>query len=123
MERIRELREERGLTQRELAEAIGIDRTAIAKYETGASGAKSEMLEKLATFFGVSTDYLLGRTGIRSPAQDDPGSEEAEIRAYLQQIKDDPSTRMMFDLAKGATLEEIRATVAFLKALREQDHG
>jgi transcriptional regulator with XRE-family HTH domain len=121
MERIKELREERGMTQKELAEALGIDRTAIAKYESGASGAKSEMLEKLATFFGVSTDYLLGRTNRKAPVHElSDGYEDAELREYLQQIKDDPSTRMMFDLARGATLEEIKATVAFLKALREQ---
>lgn len=122
MERIRELREERGLTQKELAEAIGVDRTAIAKYESGASGAKSEMLEKLANYFGVTTDYILGRTNEKTPAPVvQSESEEEEIREYLQQIKDDPSTRMMFDLVRGATLEEVKATVAFLKALREQN--
>ena len=44
-----------------------------------------------------------------------------KIREYLQMIKDDPKLRMMFDLAKDASLEEIKATVAFLKALREQE--
>ncbi len=122
MERIRALREERGLTQKELAEAIGVDRTAIAKYESGASGAKSEMLGKLANYFDVTTDYILGRTNKKAPAPETQSrSDEEEIREYLQQIKDDPSTRMMFDLVKGATLEEIKATVAFLKALREQN--
>ena len=118
--RLRELRKERDLSQKSLADAVGVDRTAIAKYETGASGAKAEMLEKLATFFGVTTDYLLGRSDIKSPAPEASGTDdEAEIRRFLQQIKDDPSTRMMFDLAKGATLEEIKATVAFLKMLRQ----
>lgn len=122
MERIRLLREELGLTQRELADAIGIDRTAIAKYESGASGAKSEMLEKLATFFGVTTDYLLGRSDTKTPAPvSRDGLDDPEILAYLQMIRDDPRYRMMFDLTRDATLEEIKATVAFLKALREQD--
>lgn len=122
MERIRLLREELGLTQRELADAIGIDRTAIAKYESGASGAKSEMLEKLATFFGVTTDYLLGRSDTKTPAPvSRDGLDDPEILAYLQMIRDDPRYRMMFDLTRDATLEEIKATAAFLKALREQD--
>ena len=122
MERIRELREERGLTQKELAEAIGVDRTAIAKYESGASGAKSEMLEKLANYFGVTTDYILGRTNEKTPAPVvQSGGEEEEIREYLQRIKDDPQFRLMFDLSRTATLEEIKATVAFIKALREQN--
>lgn len=122
MLRIKELREEVGMTQKELADTIGVDRTSIAKWESGASGAKSEMLEKLASFFSVSTDYLLGRTDRKTPAPEtQDGSEDREIREYLQMIKDDSKLRMMFDLAKDASLEEIKATVAFLKALREQE--
>lgn len=61
MKNLKKLRISRGLTQKQLADALGIDRTAVAKYETGKNGATSEMLEKISDFFGVTADHLLGR--------------------------------------------------------------
>ena len=67
MKHIKELREEKGISQQELADMLDVHRTAIAKYESGANSAKSEILEKLADIFDVSVDYLLGRTEEKSP--------------------------------------------------------
>lgn len=64
---IKKLRIERGLTQKQLAEILDVDRTTIVKYETGKNGPSSEQLEKLANFFGTSTDYLLGRGSQSQP--------------------------------------------------------
>ena len=59
-EKIRALRESKGLSQDQLAKEIGVDRTTIVKYESGGS-KPTRSLQKLADYFGVSTDYLLGR--------------------------------------------------------------
>lgn len=59
--RIAELRKEKGLSQATLAKALGVDCSTIAKYETGDRLPDVVMLGKLADFFEVSTDYLLGR--------------------------------------------------------------
>ena len=59
--RITELRKEKGLSQVALAKELGVDCSTIAKYETGDRLPDVVMLCKLASFFGVSTDYLLGR--------------------------------------------------------------
>lgn len=58
-ERIKKLRESRGLSQEQLAKIIGVDRTTIVKYETGAS-RPTRYLKKIAHYFDVTTDYLLG---------------------------------------------------------------
>lgn len=58
---IKHLRESRGLSQEQLADNLGVDRTTIVKYETGAS-KPTRNLQKIADYFHVSTDYLLGRT-------------------------------------------------------------
>lgn len=60
--RIVELRKEKGLSQVGLAKELGVDCSTIAKYETGDRLPDVVMLCKLASFFGVSTDYLLGRS-------------------------------------------------------------
>lgn len=68
MDRLRALRVERGFTQKQVAEMLGIDRTTYAKYEAGANEPGIAMIKRLAEAFGVTTDYLLELT-------DDPGDE------------------------------------------------
>lgn len=64
-ERIRELREKAGLTQKQLAAELGMDQSRISKLEKNRTGLPdSETVLLLAGRFGVSTDFLLGRTDI-----------------------------------------------------------
>lgn len=60
--RIRDLREDRDLTQKELAQILGMSQTGYSKYETGENDIPTAILIKLADFYQTSTDYLLGRT-------------------------------------------------------------
>lgn len=60
--RLKELREERGFTQSEVAKAIGGTQSNLAKWEKETVQPSAEFIIKLSNFFGVSTDYLLGRT-------------------------------------------------------------
>ena len=60
-QRIYELRNQRGLSQKELGEAVGLSHKAISTIESGSRSTTIEKLVLLADFFGVSTDYLLGR--------------------------------------------------------------
>ncbi len=62
MERLRALRNERGITQEELGRVVGVGKTTISQYENGVRTPDAEMLGKLASYFGVSIDYLLERT-------------------------------------------------------------
>ncbi len=59
--RIRDLREDRDLTQKQIAEILGMSQTGYSKYETGENDIPTAILIKLADFYGTTTDYLLGR--------------------------------------------------------------
>lgn len=59
--KLKQLRKERNLKQTELADAIGISLRAYQYYESGERNPDIIILEKLADYFNVSTDYLLGR--------------------------------------------------------------
>ena len=79
--RIRELREKKGITQKELAAARKMTQSAIAKQESGATAIGEEGLCWYADYFGVSADYLLGRTDVPETASrglaDLPGGAES----------------------------------------------
>ena len=61
-DRIKELRLERGLTQEAVGEIIGVKRYAVYSYEKGRACPEMKGLVALADYFGVSMDYLAGRT-------------------------------------------------------------
>lgn len=58
--RLKELREAKKLRQVDLSEYLGVDRTTYVKYETGASEPGIKTLIALASFYGVTVDYLIG---------------------------------------------------------------
>ncbi|MBP1575984.1 MAG: helix-turn-helix transcriptional regulator [Oscillospiraceae bacterium] len=60
--RIRDLREDRDLTQKQIAQMLGMSQTGYSKYETGENDIPTAILIRLADFYQTSTDYLLGRT-------------------------------------------------------------
>jgi len=59
-ERLRQVRREKGLSQKRAASELGLTDTGYRNYETGARRPTFEVLPRLARFFGVSSDYLLG---------------------------------------------------------------
>ena len=61
-QRIRNLREDRDLTQKKVADMLGMSQTGYSKYETGENDIPTAVLIKLADFYNTSIDYLLGRT-------------------------------------------------------------
>lgn len=58
--RIKKLREEHGLSQKRLAEELGISNVQLSRYESGDRKPDPEMIRMIAGYFGVMTDYLLG---------------------------------------------------------------
>jgi len=60
--RIRDLREDHDLTQKQVAQLLGMSQTGYSKYETGENDIPTAVLIKLADFYKTTTDYLLGRT-------------------------------------------------------------
>ena len=65
--RIRDLREDRDHTQKQLAAHLLCDQSLYSKYERGERPLPLEYADKLADFYGVSVDYLIGRTNIKKP--------------------------------------------------------
>ncbi len=59
-EKLRELRKEKGVTQKVVADAIGVTKNAYANYEQGIREPSNQILVALCRYYKVSADYLLG---------------------------------------------------------------
>ncbi len=87
MNRIRSLREDRDLRQIDVSNATGIDQKTLSNYETGKTNPDSYSIIKLAEYFGVSTDYLLGYSKINLSDKSDILNQLIRIENELNEIK------------------------------------
>lgn len=117
--RIKDLRKSKKITQDELGSILGLSgKSAISNYENGYSAPDNEMLNKIADYFNVSTDYLLGRTDDPIPVRDvnqdlmDEHSYEKELKDFLK----DRDLPAMFHNYGNWTEERKMILLNFLKA-------
>lgn len=95
VDRLREVREKRGYTQRELAKICGIGENQINKYENGGGDPSLSSLATIAQALGVSTDYLLGLS-------DDPHNE-----AYVNLSPDELKLVNAYALGDSSTIIDL----------------
>ncbi|GCD83705.1 hypothetical protein PTHTG4_27690 [Parageobacillus thermoglucosidasius] len=105
-DRIRELREERDWSQREFAKRVGINYSVVNRIELGKRNVEDHELAKIADVFGVTTDYLLGRTDNPNPPDDD--DKELGTLAKINQLIKEYGIEQMgfFDIEKWKSLSE-----------------
>jgi transcriptional regulator with XRE-family HTH domain len=79
---LKELREEKKLTQNEIAKLLNVSRASISAYENRTNDPSLDVLIRMADFFNVSLDYLLGRTPERTNNNLIPNND-ADLISYL----------------------------------------
>lgn len=87
-DRIKQLRIKEGLTQQKLADMLNTTKGTVSNYETGYSTPDYETLQKIADFFNVTTDYLLGRTDTMNIVRENPaiyGLDKNKIKNVLEE--------------------------------------
>lgn len=89
--RLRDLREEHNLTQKELGALVGVAQSNINRWENGTVCPSADFVIKLANYFNVSTDYLLGRTdelgaALTSPSPPTLSDREKHVLELFRQM-------------------------------------
>ena len=112
--RIRELRKSRGLTMKQLGDVLGLTESTISQYENDKRQPDYETLLRLSEYFGVSVGYILGAEEEKTPLVN--GDEE--LTELLEMLKTRPECRMLFQLSKDATKEDVEKAVRIIEALR-----
>ena len=107
---IKSLRTSHGLTQDELSKQLGISRSTIGMYESGAREPDFETLELIADYFNVDTDYLLGRTNKTTyiPSAFKSENENNLLQSYrnLSDLNKKKSVTYIENLLSNQQLEE-----------------
>ena len=102
-----ELRKEKGLTQDEAADRIGIARSTLSGYELGLRNPKYGTLKKFAEFYDVPLSYLA-----------DIDEDLTRLKAFSEETLT-PGQQLLLQTLKGATEDEILQTVRIIEALRK----
>ena len=87
--RLKELRQQAGLTQKQLGERVGVTKSVISFYELRERTPSPEVLVKLATIFHVSSDYLLGiEKGKQIDITGLDNEDEKVVRAMVERLRE-----------------------------------
>ncbi len=122
--RIKKLRKENDLSQRALAKKLNLSPSTIAMYETGDRKPDSDTLQKIANYFNVSVDYLLGNTDERSPAHKikQALSNDPALLKFWDELKEREDLQLMFKQTKDLPPETIKQIIEIIKTFeKEQD--
>lgn len=120
--RLSNLCHENGTNVTQLLKELKLSTSKGTAWKNG-SIPNGDILAKIADYFNVSTDYLLGKTEVRNYEETArkcmlrTPEEEQELNEYLEQVHNDPNLRMMFKLTKGATKADVEKAVEIIKTL------
>ncbi|OCS90802.1 helix-turn-helix domain-containing protein [Caryophanon latum] len=94
-ERLKELREQKRLNQKEVSAALGLTNYQLSRYENGASKPTPEQINMFADYYRVSADYLLGRSnkptmqeGVANEAQANLSEQQQEVLNFFLKLDD-----------------------------------
>lgn len=86
--KLKALRQEKGITQKQLAQAIGLVTASISSYETGGNYPSADIIIKLCRYFNVSSDYMLGLNDTREFNMTDLTDEQYQaVIAIITQFR------------------------------------
>ena len=115
--RIESLCLDRKVSITRMCKESGASRASLSDLKVGRKQRlAADTLSKIAAYFGVSVDYLLGTEQKEKPLVN--GDEE--LTDYLEMLKTRPECRMLFQLTKNATKEDVEAAVRIIEALRNK---
>ncbi|WP_434565126.1 helix-turn-helix domain-containing protein [Thermoanaerobacterium thermosaccharolyticum] len=124
-DRLKQLRNEKNLTQEELAKYIGTTRATLASWETGRREPDMETLRKLSDYFNVTLDWLMGNTDIRNQAGEitDAVSDDPELAEFWNDLKQREDLKLLFKQTRNLSPKAIKQVMRIIKAIEDEESG
>ena len=122
-ERMKNLRLEKNITLEKMAEDLNTTKSTLSRYENNKREPKMHLLEKLADYFEVSVDYLLGRSEEPLPADKikEAISEESESIKIWDKLKDREELQIMFKRTENLSKDTIKHIIEIIKTFENRE--
>ena len=100
----------RGVSTYRVAKETGIPQQTFSKWKNGISTPKADKLQKIADYFGVSVEYLMGNDRTIT-------KEDIELQNYLEELRTRPELKMLFSLTRNATKDDVEKAVKIIETM------
>ncbi|MCK8826030.1 helix-turn-helix domain-containing protein [Fuchsiella alkaliacetigena] len=124
--RLKKLIKEHNLLQKDFAKKIGFSKSTVTMWIRGDREPDNKTLRKIADFFNVSVDYLLGRTNQKNPEKANSKIKQAladdpELFEFWQEISKREDLRLMFKQTKDLSPKSIHRIIEVIKIIEDQE--
>jgi transcriptional regulator with XRE-family HTH domain len=121
LERVQMLCSEKGISQRKLESELKLGNGATSKWMK--SSPSGDVLQKVADFFSVSIDYLLGRTDIRNSADriSEALEDDEELSIFWDDMKERPELKILFKQTRELSPKAIQQVIRIIKAIEDEE--
>ena len=119
--RLKELRLKHNYTGEEIERKLQVSKSAISMWEKDLRSPSADLIEKFATIYGVSTDYII--TGKDSNTTNDSYYYDTEVAELAEQIKNDPELRILLDAKRNLSKQDMKAIINITKSLLQRERG
>ena len=116
---IKKWREHRNLKQSELAEMLGVSDKTVSSWEINRTEPKMGMVEKISSALHCKKTDIIGIDDV----SDEPYYLNDETREIAQEVFENPELRSLFHVARDIPPERLKAHIAFMKNLKDQEKG
>ncbi|MDK2812736.1 MAG: hypothetical protein PWQ78_946 [Petrotoga sp.] len=122
-DRIKQLRLENNLTQEEFGKIFGIVKSTVSMYESNKSTPDDELKKKIAEYFNVSLDWLMGVSDIRNPADEitEAVEDDPELLEFWNELKQREDLKLLFKQTKKLSPKDIKQVIRIIKAIEEEE--
>lgn len=123
-EKLKNLRKNSKKTLKEVGQAVGLSSVYISDLENGKKENPSvEVLNKFASYYDVSVDFLLGRTDERSPVDKIKSFlfSEPELKDFWDKLSKREDLQLLFKQTKDLSPEAVRKIIRIIKAIEEEE--
>lgn len=111
---------DKGVRPSDVSKATGISAATLSSWKSGAYVPKAGKLQKIAEYFGVSVEYIMG---VQQNVQPEGYYLNPETAKVAQEMFENKELRVLFDAARDASPEDLRVVYDMLLALKRKEQG
>ncbi len=116
--RLKELRLKHNYTGEEIGRKLQVSKSAISMWEKDLRSPSADLIEKFATIYGVSTDYLI--TGKESTSTKDGYYHDPEAAEYAEYLRTRPEAKLLFSASRDMSKEDMEEVVNYIEYLKSK---